>query len=149
ELLLVREGLFSHLVPALAEFAFVLVRPLLRNVVRRMRGAGREVYEERLVWKQRLLLHHPGDALIRKVLGEVVPLLGPLPSLNRSSVGVQRRIPLIVFAANEAIEILEALSRWPPIEGPRRAGFVHRHFVALPELRRGVSVELECLCERR
>ena len=56
ELLLTREDLFAQLVPALIELALVLVGPLLRHVVRRVAGAGREVDEERLVGHQRLLL---------------------------------------------------------------------------------------------
>ena len=46
-----------------------------RHVVRRMRGAGREVDEERLVGHQRLLLPDPPDRLVGHVLGEVVALL--------------------------------------------------------------------------
>ena len=47
------------LVPAAVELALVLLDPLLRHVVRRMRRAGGEVHEERLVRRQRLLGSHP------------------------------------------------------------------------------------------
>ena len=56
QLLLPGEGLLAQLVPALVELALVLVGPLLRHVVRRVGGAGREVDEERLVGRERLLL---------------------------------------------------------------------------------------------
>ena len=45
------------------------------HVVRRVRRAGREVHEERLVGHQRLLLAHPRDRLVGEILGQVVALL--------------------------------------------------------------------------
>ena len=48
------QRLLAQLVPALVELALVLGDPLLRHVVRRVRGARREVGEERLVRRQRL-----------------------------------------------------------------------------------------------
>ena len=55
ELDLPGQRLFAELVPALVELALVLGDPLLRRVVRGVRGPGREVDEERLVRRQRLL----------------------------------------------------------------------------------------------
>ena len=55
ELDLAGQRLLAQLVPALVELALVLGDPLLRHVVRRVRGARREVDEERLVRRQRLL----------------------------------------------------------------------------------------------
>ena len=55
ELDLAGQRLLAELVPALVELALVLGDPLLRRVVRRVRGARREVDEERLVRRQRLL----------------------------------------------------------------------------------------------
>ena len=49
QLLLPCEDLFAQLVPAAVELAFVLVRPLLGNVMRRVGRAGSEVHEERLI----------------------------------------------------------------------------------------------------
>ena len=59
QLFLPRESLLAQLVPALVEFALVFVRPFLRHVMRGVRGARREVGEERLVGHQRLLLADP------------------------------------------------------------------------------------------
>ncbi len=66
------ERLFAHLVPALIELALVLFDPFLGHVMRRVRGAGREIDEERLVRRERLLELHPGDRLIGHVGHEVV-----------------------------------------------------------------------------
>ena len=74
ELLLPLERLLADLVPALVELALVLVDPLLRHVVRRMRRARRVVDEERLVGRHRLLRLDPVDRLVRHVHGEVVVL---------------------------------------------------------------------------
>ena len=49
------QRLFAQLVPALVELALVLGDPLLRHMVRRVRGARSEVDEERLVRRQRFL----------------------------------------------------------------------------------------------
>ena len=150
ELLLTGEGLFTHLVPALVEFALVLIDPLLRHVMRRMRGAGREVHEERLVGHQCFLLAHPADGLVRHVLGEVVALLGALALLHRRGAFIDRGIPLVRFAADEAVEVLEAAAAGGPLaERPHRARLPDRHLVALAELCRRIAVELERHRERR
>ncbi len=148
--LLPREGLVAELVPALVEFALVFVGPFLRHVVRGMGGAGREVGEERLVGCQRLLLRDPCHGLVGHVLHEVVALFGRLLRFDRRGPFVNRRVPLVRLAAEEAIEILEAAAaRWPGVERSDRAGFPHRHFVALAELRGRVAVELQRPCQRR
>src|SRR6476646_10568328 len=61
ERLLPREGLLAHLVPALVELALVLRDPVLRDVMRRVCGARREVHEERLVGCDRFLLVDVAD----------------------------------------------------------------------------------------
>ena len=118
--------------------------------MRRVRGARREVDEERLVGHQRLLLADPLDRLVRQVLGEVVALLGRAVGLDRDRVAVQRRRPLIRLRPHEPIEVLEpAAGRRPRVERPHRARLPHRHLMALAELRRRVAVELQRLGQRR
>ena len=113
-------------------------------------GAGREVDEERLVGHQRLLLADPADRLVGHVLGEVVALLRGLALLHRRRAFVDRRIPLVGLAADEAVEVLEsAAAGGPLVEGPQRARLPDRHLVALAELRRRVAIELERHRERR
>ena len=72
QLLLVRQRRLAQRVPALVELAFVLVAPLRRDVMRRMRGAEREIDEERLVGGQRLLRLHPGDGVVHQVRRQVI-----------------------------------------------------------------------------
>ena len=72
ELDLAGQRLLAELVPALVELALVLGDPLLRHVVRGVRGARREVDEERLVRRQRLLGARPVDRLVGHVGHEVV-----------------------------------------------------------------------------
>src|SRR3954471_282172 len=69
ERLLACERLLAQPVPALVKAALVVVRPLGRDVVRRVRRPRREVHEERLVAPQRLLLADPADRLVGHVLG--------------------------------------------------------------------------------
>ena len=150
ELLLAREGLLAQLVPALVELALVLVDPFLRHVVRGVAGARGEVHEERLVGHQRLLLARPLDRLVGHVFREVVALLGRLLRFDGGGAFVDRRVPLVGLAADEAVEVLEAAAAGRPlVEGPERAGLPHRHLVALAELRRRVAVELERHRQRR
>ncbi len=70
--LLARERLLANLVPALVELASVFLDPFLRHMVRRMRRAGREIDEEGLVRRQRLLRPNPVDCVVGHVGHEVV-----------------------------------------------------------------------------
>ena len=111
---------------------------------------GREVHEEGLVRHQRLLLADPVDGVVGEILGEVVTLLRSPVGLDRRGPAVQRRRVLVGLAADEAVEVLEpAAHAGPRIERAHRAGLPDGHLVALPELRRGVAVELERLGQRR
>ena len=73
QLLLPREDALAHGVPAIVELAFVLVSPLLEDVVRAVDAARRPVHQERLVGRRRaLLLRIQAMPLVRHVLGQVV-----------------------------------------------------------------------------
>jgi hypothetical protein len=146
QLLLAGEGLIAKLVPALVELAFVLGGPLVRHVMGCVRGARREVDEERLVGHERLLLAHPRDRAVGDVLGEVVPVLGRSLGLHRSRPLVERGEILVRFAADEAVEVLEpSAAARPAVERSHRARLPDRNLVALAELRRRVPVQLERL----
>ena len=144
QLFLPGEGLFAQLVPTLVELAFVLVRPFLRNVVRSVSRARREVDEERLIGNERLLLPNPVDGLVRHVFHQVVALFGRLLDLDRYGAFIERWIPLVRLAADEPVEIFESASAGrPSIKGTGRTGLPDRHFMTLAELRRRIPIELE------
>jgi hypothetical protein len=75
QLLLSAKDLFPQGIPPAVELPLVLVRPFLGYMVRRMRRSRREVHEKGFVRSQRLLLAHPGNGVVREVLGERVALL--------------------------------------------------------------------------
>ena len=109
ELLLAREDSFAELVPAVVELAFVLVGPFLEDVVRPMDAAGRPVHEERFVRREGAMLLQPGDRLVGHVLGEVIFLV--VRRLDRRGVLDEPRLPLRGLAGEEAVEVIEAVTR--------------------------------------
>ena len=150
QLLLSRERDLTLLIPAMSELALVLVDPLLGHVMGRVGGARREVHEERLVRHERLLLADPADSVVGQVFGEVVALLRGLRRLDRGEALVERGVPLVVLAADEAIEIFEpAAPGRPVVERAHRAGLPDRDLMTLSELRRGIAVQLEGLGQWR
>ena len=101
-----RQRLFAHLVPAAVKLTFVLGDPFLRHMMRRVRGAGREVHEEWFVRRQRLLKLHPGDRVVGHVGHEVVA--GIVRRLDPVQAFVEAWRPLVGLAADEAVELVEA-----------------------------------------
>ena len=89
----------------------------------RVRRAGREVDEERLVRHQRLLLADPADRLVGHVLGEVVALLRRRSRLDRRRALVERRVVLVGLAADEAVEVLEAAAAGRPVRRTAPSGW--------------------------
>ena len=151
ELLLPGEGLLAQLVPALRRTCPCTCRPTPWA-----RGAARGWRRARSRRRTACRARAPSagaiqfDGLVGHVLHEVVALFGRLLRLDRRGALVERRIPLVGLAADEAVEVLEAAAaRGPGVERPDRARLPHRHFVALAELRRVVAVELERLGQRR
>src|SRR5262245_51564583 len=114
-----------------------------------MRRSRREVDEERLVRDEGLLSLDPRNRVVREVLREVIALLGRLVDLDRRRALVQRRVVLVVLAADEAVEVLEAGAGRPHVKWYQGAVLEHGHLVALAELRRRVTVQLERLRKRR
>ena len=152
ELLLLGEHLVAVGVPAVVEHAGVLVRPLLGDVVGRMRGAEAEVQVERLVGIDLLGVGDELDGLVDQVLGEVVALLGRGRRLDLVVVVDQLGIPLARVAAEEAVEALEASRQWPAVVRPRRGLLVaggqvpladHERVVAVPHQHLGEQAVLE------
>ena len=118
-------------------------------MVRRVRRTRREVHEERLLWRQRLLRLDPADRPVGQILGQVIALLRRLLRLDRVSTVVERRVVLVVLAADEPVERLEATAaRRPRIERSHGRRLPRRHLVTLAELSRRIAVQLQRCCER-
>ena len=123
ERLLLLEDLLAVGVPAGVEPARVFIRPLLRHVVWRVRGAGGEIHEERLVGGD---LFGVGDhrlGLVDQVGRQVVALLRCLLRFNLGVVADKFRVVLVGVAAQETIIALEPATQRPTIV---RAGRRHR-----------------------
>ena len=136
-------------VPAGVEPAGVLVAPLRRDVERRVRGAERDVGEERPLGRDRLLVLDPGDRVVDEVLGEVVAVLREPVGLDGVAALVELRVPVVHLRAHEAVEEVEALTHRPPRERARRAHLHRRGLVPLADRRRAVAVAAEDLRDRR
>ena len=85
QLLLPREGLLADHIPALIELALELVDPFFGDMQRRVRGAGGEIDEVRLVRRERLLAVDPGNGVVNQVFGQVIALLGRLGGSTANS----------------------------------------------------------------
>ena len=148
QLFLTGEGFLAQLVPALVELALVLVGPLLGDVMRGVGRAWREVDEEGLIGRERLLLAHPGDGLVGQIRHEVVALFGCPVGRGRGRPFVERRVVLVGLPTNEAEKVLEAVAgAWPVVERAGGAGLPHRHLVALADVSGGIAVEPQRLGE--
>src|SRR5205807_755041 len=141
QLFLTGEGLLAQLVPALVEPTLVLVGPLLGDVMWGVGRAWREVDEEGLIGRERLLLAHPGDGLVGQIRHEVVALFGCPLGRGRGRPFVERRVVLVGLTTNEAEKVLEAAAGGPVVERAGRAGLPHRHLVALAEVSGGIAIE--------
>ena len=115
--------------------------------MRGVRGARREVHEERLVGRQRLLELHPGNRLVRHVGHEVVVRIAR--DLDRVHTVVEVRRPLVGLAAEEAVELVEPGPRRPAVRGPGGADLPGRGLVVLAEEAGAVAVQPQHLGERR
>jgi hypothetical protein len=149
ELLLPREDQLAIGLVAHVEAAFVLLDPLLRRVVRRVRRAGAEVHEERLLRRDHLRVLDELDRLVGEVRRQVVAVLRQGWLFDRMVVVDEVGIPLVRFAAEEAVEALE-----PPPDRPvaLRRGHVHlvrRTEVPLAEHVRVPAALAEHLGDRR
>jgi hypothetical protein len=105
-------------------------------VVRRVRRARREVDKERLVRRDCLLLVDVADCLVGEILHQVVALFRRPRRLDRRRAVIEFRVVLVIFAADEAVEVLEARAGGPMIVRADWRRFEDRHFMALAELRR-------------
>ena len=140
------QDLLAELVPALVELSLPAVNPHLRDMVRRMNCTRRVVDEERSVRGQGLLVLDPGDGLIGHIGEEVI--IRVVGQLNLVGTVVDKRRPLVGFATQEAVELVESLTCRPAIEWARGARLPGGRFVPLAEGSRAVAVEAQHLGDR-
>ena len=114
--------------------------------MRRVRRARREVDEERLLRGERLLVSDPGDRLVGHVRHEVV--LRVVGQLDGRRAVEQVGRPLVRLAADEPVELVEALVRRPAVERARDPRLPGGRLVPLAEGRRAVAVEAQHLGDR-
>ncbi len=111
-----------------------------------MRGTGREVDEERLIRRQRLLVLHPVDRMVGHVGHEVVVRV--CRRLDLVHAVIEQRRPLVGLAADEAIELVEAGAGRPAVGRAGGADLPGRGLVRFSERRRAVAVEPQHLRQR-
>ncbi|MCY1516349.1 hypothetical protein D9M68_509700 [compost metagenome] len=145
-LLLAREGAFAVGVPAVVELALVLVGPFLEDVVRAVHRAGRPVHQEGLVGRDGAVAAQPAAGLVGHVLAQVVALAAR--RLDERGVLDQARLVLRALAAQEAVEVVEAVAGGPAVEGAHLRGQVGRRVVPLAERGRVVAPGPEHLGHR-
>jgi len=115
QFLLLLENLFAIGFPAVVEHAPIPVNPFLRNVVGRVRCAGTEIHEERLLRRHLLGVGNEADCLIRQVCGQMVAFFRRLLRLDLMVVVDQVRIILMRVAAHKSVEPLEAAAKRPAV----------------------------------
>ena len=127
-------------VPAHVELALILVRPLLGDVVRRVRCARAEIHEEGLVGRVLLGVGDEADGLVRDVLGKMIALLRRLGRFDRVIVVGQVRVVLVRVGAEKTVETLEPAAQRPAVVGSRPRKFGGRREVPLSQGIRVVTV---------
>ena len=107
--------------------------------MRRVRGAGRVLDEERLAGHRLVDAIQVVDGVVGHA-GDQVPARLALEGIDLGGVAEQVRLPLVRIAADEAVEVLEAHAGRPLVERPDLAGGEGRRVVVLAEPRGGVAV---------
>src|SRR6266853_130197 len=94
-----------------------------------------------------MLRLHPADCLIRHISGEVVVRI--VRRLHPDGAVKNCRSPLVGFAADEAIELVEAGVSRPAVIGPRNGYLPRWSLMILSESSGAVSVQAKHFCQRR
>ena len=110
-----------------------------------MRTAGGVVEKQGPVGGEGGLLFDPGAGVLGEILVEGVVGLAAGRRLHLEGMGAfgELRVPLVGFAAEEAVEVVEALVGGPVVEGSGEGGFGVGDEVPLAEAGGGVAVLAE------
>ena len=123
----------------MVEAAAELRQPFCRCMVRRMRRAGCEIEEKRLVRRGRMLGRQPADRLVGN--GAIEEEIGiVMRRFDRARILDQAGIPLAGIGREEAVEILETQPGRPTGEWACLAGFPFRRQVGLADHRGVVAI---------
>ena len=127
-------------VPPLVERAAVLREVLRRRLVWRVRGAEREVEEERTVGPDGLRVVHELDRVIDEVLAQVVPVGRGFRRVHVVVVVHDLGMELIGLAVEEAVEPIEAALARPLVVRTRGGCVLHLTEVPLTDGEGGVAL---------
>ena len=147
EPLLPLKGFLSQLFPAAGELAFILGDPLLRRMMRCVRGTGGKIHIERLVRGKRLLRTHPANRLIRHIGRKVI--IGRWFVFHARHAVEDRGRPLVRLAADETIELVKTRSRRPPVIRAGRRDFPRRRLVVFAKGGSAKTIVAKDLRQRR
>ncbi len=141
--LLVGEDLIARGIPAHVEFALELRNPFGRRVVRRVGAARCVIKEEGLIRGEFIELVHVVDGVVRHRSDQVPARLAHI-GMDRGGVANEiARLPLVGFAAHEAVEIIEPHADGPLIEWTGLTGLERGRVVILAKPRGRVAVVLK------
>src|SRR5438046_8872790 len=108
-------------------------------MMRRMRGTGNVVAEERFIRGNLVDPVQVIDGVIRHA-GDQIPAGLAIEGIELRRVAKEVWLPLVSVAADEPVEILEALPNGPIIKRPDLTGTEGRHVVVLAEPRRRITI---------
>jgi hypothetical protein len=132
---------------AVVELALVLVDVFLRRVVRGMVGTRAEPHEPRLGGIAGFLVFDHPEGLIGQVLRKVIALLGRVRRFDRTVVLDQVGIPVVGFAANEAVVAVEAHAQRPALLAGAQGNISLGHVVVLAQPERAPAAVLQDLSD--
>src|SRR5438046_3541868 len=117
-------------------------------MMRRMRGTGNVVAKERFIRGNLVDPIQVIDGVIRHARHQIPAGLA-IEGIDLRRVAKQVWLPLVSVAADEPVEILEALPNGPIIKRPDLTGTEGRHVVVLAEPRRRITIVQQDAAEGR
>ena len=110
------QNFLAQFVPSLAEFTLPFGNPLLGHMVRGMSGAGGIIDKKGFIRRQGLLILDPRHCLVGHVFQEMI--IGIIRQFNLVSAVINKRCPLVGFAAKKSVELFKSLTGRPTDKWP-------------------------------